>query len=222
METSKLTLYHVPLSPPSMVVVCTLGYLGIEHDSVFVNLSNGEQKRQPFLSINPDGVVPAITDNDYNLNEGLAISRYLVESRDIDTPFYPFKNAKALTKINMLLDIASSEYRRKTGILYNKTITGPNFLGYPRPTEEEWQKYLKLAFEAYDLLEELLKRNEGDYLLGNDVTLADFYFFIFTMMIVTTTKANLDNHPEIQNWYAKIQIIPIVTKVMMRIRRVKL
>ena len=216
MEEAKLQFYHVALSPPSMVVASLLGYLGIEYEDRVVDMLKREHKRQPFLSINPDGAVPAISDKNYNLNEAIAISRYLVESREIDTPFYPYKDAKAVAKINMLIDTAVADYRSKTGPLYLFTVTGPNFLGYPDPTNEEREKYFQLAFKGYDLLEKLLKRNEGDYLLGNDVTLADFYFFIFTMMIVTTTDANLNNYPGVQDWYSKIEAIPAVARVLRR------
>ena len=215
-EETKLEFFHTALSPPSMVVASTLGYFGIEYTDTQVNLLKGEHKRPAFLAINPDGAVPVIREGQFCLNEGLAIWRYLIESRNIDTPFYPYKDAKKIAQINMLLDIAVRDFRSKTGPLYLFTVTGPNFLGYRDPTNDERFRYLQLAFSGYDILEKLISKSSGEYLLGDEPTLADFYFFIFTMMIVTTTNAHLNDHPKALEWYQKIEMIPAVARVLRR------
>ena len=191
----------------------------MDYRDIPVNLLKGDHKRQDFLAINPDGAVPAIRDGEYCLNEGIAICRYLLESRKIDSPFYPYKDAKAMSLIDTMLQIAVEDFRSKTGPLYLFTVTGPSFLGYPEPTDEQKERYLQLAFKGYDLLEKILEKSDGHFVAGEEITLADFYFFIFTMMIVTTTDAHLNEHIKVSEWYEKMSEIPEVNRVCRRRER---
>ena len=213
---NNIDLYHVELSPPSMVVVCTLGFLNISYTDRVVDMLKREHKGERYLKINPDGAVPAIKDGDFCLQVGIAICRYIVESKNLDTPFFPLKDARTMSQINTMLQVASEDYRSKTGPLYLYTVTGPSFLGYRDPTEEEKEKYLQLAYTGYDMLEKILNKSDGKYVVGDSVTLADFYFFIFTMMIVETTSAEISDYIKLSEWYDDIKQIPVVARVMQR------
>ena len=55
----------------------TLQELGIDFESVVVNLQQGEHRRPEFLRLNPAGKLPVLVDGEVVLNESVAIVLYL-------------------------------------------------------------------------------------------------------------------------------------------------
>ena len=55
----------------------TLQELGIDFESVVVNLQRGEHRRPEFLRLNPVGKLPVLVDGEVVLNESVAIVLYL-------------------------------------------------------------------------------------------------------------------------------------------------
>jgi len=56
-----------------------LAELGLEYETVTVDLSKGEQRRPEFLAINPYGKVPVLVDGDAVVTESAAICTWLAE-----------------------------------------------------------------------------------------------------------------------------------------------
>ncbi len=54
-----MRLYEHPESGNSHKIRLLLSFLGLEYESVVVDLMTDEQHQEPFLSINPRGVAPA-------------------------------------------------------------------------------------------------------------------------------------------------------------------
>src|SRR5438132_2779362 len=57
----------------------TLQELGVDFESVVINLVAGDHRRPEFLKINPAGRVPVLVDDDLVLTESVAIVLYLAE-----------------------------------------------------------------------------------------------------------------------------------------------
>src|SRR5262245_27609667 len=57
----------------------TLQELGVDFESVPVNLVAGEHRCREFLELNPAGKVPVLVDGDLVLTESIAIVLYLAE-----------------------------------------------------------------------------------------------------------------------------------------------
>ena len=62
-----------------------LGLLGIEHESVSVNLLKGEHRAQAHLARNPQGLVPALEIDGAMLTPSVAILEYLHDTRENST-----------------------------------------------------------------------------------------------------------------------------------------
>jgi glutathione S-transferase len=84
---SKLKIYGIPRSR-AFRTLWLAKELGLDYDNVMVDFASGETRRQPYLSINPNGHVPAIDDDGYVLWESMAINLYLAKKQALGT-LYP-------------------------------------------------------------------------------------------------------------------------------------
>lgn len=57
-----------------------LNLKGIEYENQFVHLRKKDQKQDPFLALNPQGLVPVLVDEDNVVNQSIAILEYLDET----------------------------------------------------------------------------------------------------------------------------------------------
>ncbi|MEP5567996.1 MAG: glutathione S-transferase N-terminal domain-containing protein [Halioglobus sp.] len=76
-----IDLYTAP-TPNGHKASCTLEALEIPYETHFVNISEGEQKKDEFLALNPNGRIPVIVDrelDDFAVFETGAIMIYLAE-----------------------------------------------------------------------------------------------------------------------------------------------
>ena len=78
-----IDLYMNILSQPSRSVYNFCLENGIEHKVISLDLSKGEHKKEEYLKINPQGAVPSISENGFNLAECAAIMIYLQQSRKL-------------------------------------------------------------------------------------------------------------------------------------------
>ena len=75
-----IDLYTSP-TPNGHKVSIALEEMGLDYEVHTIDLSSGEQKQEPFLTHSPNGRIPAIFDQDYNLSifESGAIMIHLAE-----------------------------------------------------------------------------------------------------------------------------------------------
>jgi glutathione S-transferase len=74
---------------------------GISYQPVVVNLMTGEHFQEPYVSINPNCMVPAIDDEGFVLTESSAILKYLAEK--YQSPAYP-SDLKQRARVNEMMD----------------------------------------------------------------------------------------------------------------------
>ncbi len=73
-----MKLYEFDVSR-SMRVHWTLREVGVEFESVIIDLTKGEQKTPEFLAINPYGKLPVLDDDGKLISESAAITTYIAE-----------------------------------------------------------------------------------------------------------------------------------------------
>jgi glutathione S-transferase len=84
---SKLKIYGVPRSR-AFRTLWLAKELGLDYDNVPIDFATGETRRPAYLTINPNGHVPAIDDDGFMLWESMAINLYLAKKYGLGT-LYP-------------------------------------------------------------------------------------------------------------------------------------
>lgn len=74
-----MQLHHTP-STAAMIPHILLEELGVPYERVPVDRAGGEHKREPYLRLNPNGLIPVLVDGDLVLYETAAIVLHLCDT----------------------------------------------------------------------------------------------------------------------------------------------
>ena len=102
-----MKLYGYFRSSAAFRVRIALNLKGLAYDAAFVHLRRNDQTRPDYLSVNPQGLVPALEDDGRVLIQSLAIIEYLDETHP-DPPLLP-QNAADRARVRALADIVACD-----------------------------------------------------------------------------------------------------------------
>lgn len=199
-----MKLYSFPPSPNVRKVNAVIAHLGIQGiDHELVNLAKGEHRSAEFLTVNPMGKLPVLTDgHGLVLWESNAICQFLCE-RDGDSAFYP-RDPRTRADIARWLFWEASAWSRATEILTHENVRKPMMgIGEPDPVrvKEGEEQFRPLA----DLLNDQLASRS--FLVGNDVTLADFVVG-GAATYIERGRFPIAEFPNLRAWWARLSQIP--------------
>jgi maleylacetoacetate isomerase len=103
---SQLTLYTYWRSSASHRVRIALGYKGLAYEPVYVNLLEGEQRREDYRKVNPMGHLPCLVIDGVKYVESTAILELLDELYP-DPPLLP-KKPEDRARVRALVQIVNS------------------------------------------------------------------------------------------------------------------
>ncbi|XP_017087036.2 glutathione S-transferase 1 [Drosophila bipectinata] len=197
----KITLYGIDGSPPVRSVLLTLNALGLDFEYKIVNLLEKEHLKPDFLKINPLHTVPALDDNGFYLADSHAINSYLVSKYGKDDSLYP-KDLQKKAIVDQRLHYDSSVV---TGAA--KAITAPLF----------WENKLEIPKAKIDALEAVYKTlnlflESGDYLAGDQLTIADFSVMAVLTGMVLFLEVDATKYPKLAAWIQRIKALPYYEK----------
>jgi len=165
-----LKLYDYFRSSAAYRVRIALNLKGLVPERVFVHLAKGEQLAGDYLSVNPQGLVPAlITDDGVVLSQSLAIIDWLDETHPVP-PLMPAEPNERARVRSIALAIACDIHPLNNLRVLNYLS---NTLGVTAEQRTGWYRYwIDLGFEALE------KRLAGDprtgpFCHGQSPTLAD-------------------------------------------------
>ncbi len=72
-----IELYAFPPSPRAFKAIAVANHLGIDFTLRLIDLTKGEQKSAHYAALNPNMMMPTLTDGDYVLWESNAVAQYL-------------------------------------------------------------------------------------------------------------------------------------------------
>jgi len=164
-----LILYDFPTSSAAFRTRIALGLKGLDFERRRIDLRAGGQRSVDFLTLNPQGLVPALVEDGQVLTQSLAIIEYLDETRP-EPPFLPADPAGRARVRALALSIAC-DLHPLNNLRVLQYITGP--LGHDEATKLAW--YRHWIAEGMGALEALLQHDpvEGRFCHGDAPGLAD-------------------------------------------------
>ena len=191
-----MKLHYHPISHNCRRVLATIYENGRDDIELnLVNLFEGEHKTPEFLKLNPNGKVPVLEDGDYSLWESTAIMQYLSG----DSSLWPA--SKVRYDIIRWQVWGIGHWGPPIGkIVYErlvKKVTGGGESDEAKVSEalEDFQQFAGVLNGHLE---------ERDWLVGNDITLADISVAA-NLTYASTVGIDLEPYPNISRWYGTIE-----------------
>ncbi|MFZ9890160.1 MAG: glutathione S-transferase family protein [Myxococcota bacterium] len=196
-----MKLYYHPGSSRSRRVLALVAELKIELEKEVVDLAGGAQRSEPYLAVNPNGVVPALVDGDFALWESAAILQYLASLQP--TSLYP-EGARARADITRWLTWTVGHLEQATNVfLFENVIKG--FFGLGAASEAELARGTELLRKHAGVLEAHLAGRQ--WLVGDGATIADF-MVAGSLFWNEMGKMSLAPYPGVQGWLVRVLALP--------------
>jgi len=189
-----MKLYDMELSGNCYKIRLFCSLLGVNCETVPVNLMKGEHKQADFLALNPRGQVPVLDDAGTVVWDSMAILAYLARKYG-DGRWLPIE-AEPMARVMQWL--AMSENEILYGLARARAVTRFN-----RPWDLAQCQDLGRA--GLGIMENHLERNL--WLAGDGPTIADIACYPYVALAPEGGVA-LDDFPRIGEWLARIQALP--------------
>jgi len=163
---SELVLHNYYRSSTSYRARIALEMKGLRYDYVPHHLRHGEHLEPAYLSVNPQGLVPALVlDDGTLLTQSLAIIEYLDEIHP-EPPLLP-ADPVARAQVRGFAQAIACDIHPLNNLVALNYLKGP--LKHDQATADEW--YRHWVTQGFDALEALVR--PAPYAFGSRVTLAD-------------------------------------------------
>ncbi|WP_151710338.1 glutathione S-transferase family protein [Acinetobacter brisouii] len=192
-----MKVYGDLLSGNCYKVKLLLEFLDIQHEWLHINVLKAESHTPEFLQMNPNGKIPVLVlDDERILTKSNAILGYLAE----ETEFVP---TDRYAKAKMYEWMFFEQYSHEPFIAVARFIN--KYLGLPEARIEEYHALQPKGHKALAIMEQAL--GQHDYLVGNELTLADISLYAYTH-VADEGGFDLSLYPNIQAWCQRIQNYP--------------
>jgi len=193
----KPILYYINRSPPCRAVTLAAKAIGVELELKLTQNSKGDNRTPQFLKMNPQHTIPVLDDNGAIIVDSHAICAYLSEKYAKDDKLYPKDLVKrALVDARMHFD---------NGFLFARIRSFIEPIFYFGCTEIPQEKidYFKLTLPIVEAFLE-----NGPYVCGNEITLADFCFVATLSSIDRIIVIDGNQYPKIKDWMKRMAQLP--------------
>lgn len=188
-----IKIHSFPLSGHAHRVELFASLAGISHEVCHVDLMSGENKKAPFLALNPDGQVPVIEDGDVVIRDANAILVYLARRY---APAYLPQEPELEAQVQRFLTLAAGEIA--FGPAAARLITV-----FKAPLDAEFCK--ATANKALAKLEAHMAGR--DFLVGKGPTIADVAIYSYTAH-APEGNVSLEPFPNVRRLLANIESLP--------------
>lgn len=200
-----MKLHMHPASITSRPVRLLIAEKGIEVENVIVDLFTGAHHQEPYVSFNPNRLVPVLEDGDLKLTESSAILKYLADK--FDMPEYP-KDLKKRAKVNEVMDWVNTNFYRDWG--YN--LCYPQlFPHHVRPSEEGQKVTVEWGSERskfwLQVMNDYWLGDGRKWLAGDSITIAD-YFAGSIVALGDMIRFEMSTYPNVAAWLSRVKSLP--------------
>jgi len=193
---SDFILHNYFRSSTSFRVRAALNLKGLNYDYMSYHLRKGEQRSEPFLQLNPQGLVPALEIPGAVLTQSLAIIEYLDEVYP-DPALLP-GDALGRARVRSLAMIIGCDIHP----INNLRVLGELRIGFGADDEVVTKWFRKWVAASFEPLEARLasEPETGQFCHGNSVGLADI---CLVGQVINNDRFNVDTspYPTIQRIY---------------------
>lgn len=194
-----IVFYWHPMSSATPVAAA-LAELNVPHKRVKIDINAGEQHRQEFLALNPNGKVPTITVDGAPMFEALAIQLWLGEQYGVDCGLWPVAGTSERLQAMSWCAWAYVTYGAALKRLHVATLG------------EEKLRSVEHAAAARNDLDQLLRLLDArlaqqPWILGDSYSLADL-LVANVMGYSAYAGAPVAAHRHVQTWLEKVQARP--------------
>ncbi|WP_373356761.1 glutathione S-transferase family protein [Pseudoroseicyclus sp. CXY001] len=204
-----MKLYSMPISPNAIRVRALIHELGLDVEIIDKDMRSGELKSPEFLSLNPNGKVPVLEEDDgFTLWESRAIMAYLAVKAG--STLYPVSDPRAQAQVDQWQSWHAVHFAPTIQqVLFERRLK-PLF-GLGEPDESKIEKTVK---DAGELLSVLDKGLEGkDYIAGDQMTLADISLAC-TAATLAQAGLLLEPYPAVAAWHLRMMERPAIQKAV--------
>lgn len=194
-----LRLHSFPLSGHAHRARLMLALLGLQAETVDVDLRGGAQKQAGFLKLNAFGQVPVLEDGDPEnpvvIADSNAILVYLAGKYDRSGRWLPRDPAVA-AQVQRWLSVAAGQLLMGPARARMVTLFGAPF---------DHTSCKHVATQLFDVMEQHLQSR--DWLAADHATIADLALYSYTAH-APEGEVSLDAYPNIRAWIARIEALP--------------
>ncbi len=171
-----ITLYGYWRSTAAYRVRVALNLKKIEYSQVSVHLvkDGGEQHKEVYKNLNPQGLVPTLTDGDFTLSQSIAILEYL-EEKYPEIPLLP-NDLQLKAVVRQLCQVICADLHPLNNLRVLNYLS--NDLTVSKDERTAWyHHWLREGFNAYENIvnqADLASQNNlNEYSIGGELTMAD-------------------------------------------------
>jgi glutathione S-transferase len=191
-----IKLYDHPLSGHAHRARAMLKLLGLEYESVVVDLANNAHKSPEFLALNAFGQVPVLVDGDVVIRDSAAILTYLASKYDTSGYWLPKDPALAAEVAAWLTTSTKEIYDGPFKARLVKVFNQP--LDHAAAVEAS-HRVLGSVFDPH-----LANR---DWLVGDSPTIADIANYGY-ISCAPEGDVDLTDYPSVIIWLRRLERIP--------------
>ncbi|PNX83131.1 glutathione S-transferase-like protein [Trifolium pratense] len=206
-----IKVHGSPYSTATMRVTATLCEKQLEFELLYINVRNGDHKKEPFLSHNPFGQVPAFEDGDLKLFESRAITQYINHEYADKGTKLTISDSKKMAIMWMWSEVESLHFDQAASKLVWELGIKPLF-GAPLDPKivEENEAKLDSILSVYEK-----RLSESKYLGGECFTLVDLHHLpSLHYLMKSQIKKLFESRPYVSAWVADITARPAWAKVI--------
>ena len=200
----ELKLYSYWRSSAAYRVRIALNLKELEYELIPVHLvrDGGEQRTPEYRLMNPQGLVPILTDGERVFRQSMAIIEYLDEAYP-DVPLMP-SEIRARARVRSLAQLIACDVHPLNNLRVLQYLE--NQLGVPEEQRKEWYRHwVEAGLQAFEnLLED--SPTTGEFCEGDDPTLADLCM-VPQVYNAIRFECPLRPYPQIRRIYANCMAV---------------
>nr|XP_037277694.1 glutathione S-transferase 1-like [Rhipicephalus microplus] len=181
------TLYNLYGSPPCATVRMLAKHIGVDLELKNVDPFKREHLTPEYLKLNPFHKVPTFSDDGFIIYESSAICYYLLRKHAPSSDLYP-DCPRTRARVDQALATITSTIQPH----YFKFFR-PRFYELTKPTPEDVEQFEENVIKGF---EHVLR--EGNYVLGDKLSLADLSLVAHLTLVFEVPFLNGDKYPKLK------------------------